>query len=161
MGCATIILLDCGMFLIGWKCKDSFYRWKSKNIRCKCRYTFECSCADHRAMLLRLQQLGAAEQAFLNANPRFGAPGGTAAGEPPLPPQPWRNVQYNSHSVAPLLLRDLRRLAIPHEGRVTLDFVSHIVRNPMSGCKHRLRVFCAFSTRVVQMLTKKGDFMSW
>lgn len=85
-------------------------------------------------MLLRLQQLGAAEQAFLLANPTAVAAGASAATgvsaatEPPLPPQPWRNVLYNLQPIAPLLLRDLRRLAIPHEGQVTLDFVSHIVR---------------------------------
>lgn len=86
-------------------------------------------------MLLRLQQLGAAEQAFLLANPTAVAAGASAATEPPLPPQPWRNVQYNLQPIAPLLLRDLRRLAIPHEGQLTLDFVSHIVRCFSCTCR--------------------------
>jgi hypothetical protein len=91
-----------------------------------CRYTFECSCADQRAMLLRLQQLGAAEQAFLRTHPRAAA--SASAGDQHLPPQPWRNVLYNSRPIATQLLQDLRRLAIPREGCVTMDFVSHIVR---------------------------------
>lgn len=48
--------------------------------------------------------------------------------DPPVPPQPWRNVQYNLQPIAPLLLQDLRRLVIPYEGQVSLDFVSQIVR---------------------------------
>lgn len=83
-----------------------------------CRYTFSCSSSVQRALLLRLQQRAVAEQQHL------AAPDGGAA----MLLQPWRNVTFNGHRLMPQLLTDLRRLAMPACGTLSLDFVSHAVR---------------------------------
>lgn len=83
-----------------------------------CRYSFSCSSAIQRALLLRLLQVAAAEQEHMaEHNP-------SAA----VLLQPWRNVAFNGGHIMPQLLTDLRRLAIPRSGTVTLDYVSHVVR---------------------------------
>lgn len=79
---------------------------------------FSCSSAVQRAQLLRLQLVASAEQAHM------------AALDPAAAAilQPWRSVALNGGRIAPQLLADLRRLAMPCSGTVTLDYVSYAVR---------------------------------
>nr|CAG9553000.1 UM005_0337.1 [Ulva compressa] len=79
------------------------------------RYTFSCSSGVQRAQLLRLQLLASAEQAHMAARDPASA----------VILQPWRNLALNGARVMPQLLTDLRRLAMPRSGTVTLDYVSH------------------------------------